>query len=367
MLVVFRADASLQMGTGHIMRCLTLAEALKKQGAEIEFICREHEGNLIERIEQQGFKVHVLPLSQNTAIDDGLYGSKWLGSSQEEDAVLCKSILGGIKADWLIVDHYGLDQIWESLLEQFPDKLMVIDDLANRLHRCDLLLDQNLFKDKKNRYAGKLPEGCITLLGPKYALLQSEYIEFSKNVALRKYPLKRLMISFGGTDNHNITELTLLALERVVIPFKRVDVVLSKRSPNFFRIKEYLEPKKDMQLHSDLPTLAPLMAQSDLIIGAGGATTWERCCLGLPSLVVTVAKNQELLNDDLYKLGLIELLGEAGKVTLTDISSAIEAVLSRRDIQRWSKRCRSICLGTGVKMVVDVMLKINAKIGVGAK
>src|SRR5690606_25625734 len=131
--IVFRCDASIQIGSGHVMRCLTLADELSRQGAECSFICRRHYGNLIKEILQQGYKVYTLPLEQDLGIEseskDLLAHADWLASTQQRDAELSRSIVEQIKPNWLIVDHYALDENWEKKLKPYCKKLMVIDDL----------------------------------------------------------------------------------------------------------------------------------------------------------------------------------------------------------------------------------------------
>jgi len=293
------------MGTGHIMRCLTLAEVLKKQGAEVEFICREHEGNLIERVEQQGFKTHILPLSQNAATDDGLYGSQWLGGSQQEDAASCLHILGKIKPGWLIVDHYALDQIWQSLLSECFAKLMVIDDLANRKHQCDVLLDQT-YGRKESDYAGLVPKRSQLLVGSEYALLRPEFAEWRELSLQRriKPSFKKLLITMGGVDPDNVTGELLDVLKNSSLPKElEIDVVMGATAPHLVSVQQQAEllPYKTNVL-VDVSNMAEVMANADLAIGAAGATTWERCCLGLPTVTLVLADNQKLGASSLEKI-----------------------------------------------------------------
>jgi len=310
--VVIRADASLQMGTGHIMRCLTLAEALKKQGTEVEFICRAHEGNLIERIERQGFKTHLLPISKNTVIEEGLYGSQWLGCSKQEDAALCRGILEKIKPDWLIVDHYSLDQSWQSVLSKCFAKLMVIDDLANRKHQCDVLLDQT-YGRKESDYSGLVPVNSRLLLGSEYALLRPEFAEWREFSLQRrmKPSFKKLLITMGGVDPDNVTGKLLEVLKGCSLPKElEVNIVMGETAPHLENVKqqaELLPYKANVMVNVD--NMAEVMANSDLAIGAAGATTWERCCLGLPTIQIVIALNQRLIAELIDNIGAALCLG----------------------------------------------------------
>ena len=192
MKVVIRTDASIQIGTGHVMRCLTLAEGLKYKNVRVEFICREHKGNMISYIKSRGFEVHIIPLLKKDTGIPSLSKAKvkildhadWLGSTQEQDAHICHQILGKLIPDWLIVDHYSLDQVWEMKLQGSFQKLMVIDDLADRSHACDLILDQT-YNRKLDDYKSLVTSKCQVLVGSKYALLRPEFSEW------REFSLRR--------------------------------------------------------------------------------------------------------------------------------------------------------------------------------
>jgi len=191
--IVFRTDAALQIGTGHVMRCLTLAEALAERGAHCRFVCREHSGNLMELIRDRGFDAIGLPVESGRlateASSDEPIGAHatWLGADWAVDAEQACAALGDMDADWLIVDHYALDVRWERSLRSRCRRLMVIDDLADRIHDCDLLLDQNLGREPRD-YAGLVPDCSAILVGPRFALLRPEF------AALRDYSLNRRVI-----------------------------------------------------------------------------------------------------------------------------------------------------------------------------
>ena len=162
--IVIRVDSSIQMGSGHIMRCLTLANALRKKGAILTFICREHPGHLFDLIETSGYQ--LIRLSAPKFLSSGnLSSSQMLGVSQKEDAQETMSRMKAIGyCDWLIVDHYSLDIVWESAMRSAVKTIMIIDDLANRRHDYDLLLDQNYYRNLNDRYDGLVPVDCLNLL-----------------------------------------------------------------------------------------------------------------------------------------------------------------------------------------------------------
>lgn len=362
MLFAFRTDASLQIGTGHVMRCLTLAKALREQGAECRFICREHAGNLLELIRDQGFGAVALPAAPvernhlRVSADSELVHAEWLGADWQTDADATREALGGIKVDWLVVDHYALDSRWETAMRPHCRKLLVIDDLADRIHHCDLLLDQNLVADMEHRYDGKVPDQCGRLLGPQYALLQPEYAEMHPRTPPREGPVRCVFIYFGGADRHNLTGralATCLTLESKDIA---VDVVINPNSPHADSIQAQVQGKEQVSLHSHLPSLAPLMVRADLAIGAGGATSWERCCLGLPTLVITIAENQKPSADELDRQGLIRWLGHANEVSEQLIANELASLLDEGLTSAWSEKCQQFTDGLGANRVRSVLL-----------
>lgn len=334
--LLFRCDASRSIGSGHVMRCRTLARELQRRGAGITFLCRRQPGDLIGLLGQE-FPVLALPEQPLAACEDlegrNLYGA-WLGCSQDTDAAQCMETLaeaGITSASWLIADHYGLDACWEAQLLAglagcpAPPKLLVIDDLADRPHQADLLLDQNFFGDAtEQRYKGLVPPHCRQLLGPHYALLGPEYAQLHPLVPPRT-ELRRVLVFFGGMDPDNLTSRALKALLDPALADLAVDVVLGVQSPHRQPVEELVARRPHTTLHGPLPSLAGLIARADLAIGAGGATTWERACLGLPSLVVAIAANQLPFAKALDQAGHLQLLGDGASVTVEQIRSALLA------------------------------------------
>lgn len=364
MKAVFRVDSSNFIGFGHLIRCLTLANVLRQRGVECSFVCRDHAGNIASKISDSGFKLFLLALPNATATSTGseLKYDSWLGCSWQIDADETNEILRAIQPEWLIVDHYSIDVKWEEALAKNYKNLMVIDDIANRDHSCDILLDQNLFLDMKRRYDGRVAAQCIQLLGPKYALLQPEYSQLREKAIVRSSSIKNLLIFFGGSDQSNLTELAFLAAHSFGSEFSSINVVMPSTSPFYSQVKKLIKPIKKATLYSDLPSLAPLMLEADISIGAGGATNWERFCLGLPSLVITLAENQKPVNQDLHQLGLIQLIGDAETVEIKQVSSAIKSVLSGGNISEWSSHCMRECSGNGATLIADAILTSSTSV-----
>jgi UDP-2,4-diacetamido-2,4,6-trideoxy-beta-L-altropyranose hydrolase len=350
---MFRVDASLEIGIGHVMRCLTLADALKAKGVECVFICREHSGNSIEKIRDKDYPVHVLPVCEQESGHGDLFHASWLGATQEQDAVACAAILAQNPVDWLIVDHYALDKQWESALRPHYRKIMVIDDLADRQHDCDLLLDQNLVANREHRYDGLLPESCACLLGPEYALLQAQYAEWHKRVPPRSGVIRRILVYFGGADNVNLTGKSIaafLALNRADIA---LDVVTHPASRHMENIRQQTAGHSQITLYESLPSLARLMVKADLAIGAGGATSWERCCLGLPSLVITLAENQKPIAVELERQGLIRWLGHSDEINEAILTQALKEIVENKLSPEWSEKCHQLIDGKGILRIME--------------
>ncbi|MGR8932925.1 MAG: UDP-2,4-diacetamido-2,4,6-trideoxy-beta-L-altropyranose hydrolase [Gammaproteobacteria bacterium] len=321
---LFRADASVAIGSGHVMRCLTLAARLMALGGDVAFICREHAGHLCDSIEKSGFSLLRLPVSGCAGLDAGpqLRHAAWLGSDQRSDAQDVLQALGGGKADWLIVDHYALDWRWESLLRSHVGHIMAIDDIADRRHDCDVLLDQNLFPDMATRYRERVPEQCRQLLGPQYALLRDEFGVARQCVTEKDGTVKRLLVFMGGADAANATGLVLDALQLLDRGDLAVDVVVGGSNPHAGVIRQRCTETAGWRCHVQVSNLAEFMLRADFAVGAGGVSTWERCALGLPSAVIAVADNQTPIAREAANRGAAFFAGE-----LHDLDSQILAAL----------------------------------------
>jgi UDP-2,4-diacetamido-2,4,6-trideoxy-beta-L-altropyranose hydrolase len=310
--VVFRTDASLQIGTGHVMRCLTLAEGLRAAGAAVSFICREHAGHLCELIAARGYPLHRLPAPAASAPPEAgapAHGH-WLGLGWQQDAADTAAALPG-RPDWLVIDHYALDARWEQALRPAAARIMVIDDLADRPHDCDLLLDQNLAPQMDGRYDGLLPPAAVRLLGPHYALLRPEFAAARAALRARDGQVRRLFLFIGGADPDNHTGRALQAVASLQRPALAVDVVIGGANPHHAALAEQCATLPGARLHRGVDNMAELMAAADLAIGAGGGAMWERACVGLPSLVIAAAENQQSGSTAMARQGRVLYLGDA--------------------------------------------------------
>ena len=340
------------------MRCLTLAEALRVNGAAVQFCCRQLPGALIDLLKQRKFPITVLPApTKSDGFSDSDGYASWLGVSQGEDADQVIARLHGKKANWLVVDHYGLDIEWENRLAPYVDAIMVIDDLANREHACNLLLDQNY--TSAERYLNLVPDCCRLILGPSFAMLRPEYSNFRAFQARRSAKVKRIFIYFGGSDSANVSFKAMEALSSRNHKHFLIDLVIGSNNSYRAVLEQQASRRGLTFIHQSRIHLADLMAEADLAIGAGGATTWERLCLGLPSLVVTCADNQVPLAQILHNKGLIRLIGKSSTITVEDIHDALSVETETPNLFANSGAAMHMCDGDGVKRVLNQMDKCH--------
>jgi UDP-2,4-diacetamido-2,4,6-trideoxy-beta-L-altropyranose hydrolase len=360
MRIAFRTDASLKIGTGHVMRCLTLADALRERGARCTFICRQHSAHLLEMIVQRGHRAVALPSLATTTnyLPDDTAHAAWLGADWLTDAQQTRDALCNQSIDWLVVDHYALDHRWEQALRPYCQNLMAIDDLADRPHVCNLLLDQTFGRDATD-YRSLVPADCNLLCGSQYALLRPEF------AALRRYSLQRraqpalreLLITMGGVDKTNATGQVLQALRACRLPEGcRVTVVMGATAP-------WLEEVRTQAQDMSWPTrvlvgvsdMADLMAASDLAIGAAGATSWERCCLGLPTIMFVLAKNQLKIAQGLERAGAAILISPMQSVTAKLPKQLLSLVGDAQILQSMSDCAARIVDGSGLNSILREM------------
>lgn len=353
--IAFRADASLNIGTGHVMRCLTLADALREQSAECHFICREHEGHLMDHIKSCGYVVHALPKPYSKiAFESDLAHASWLGANWSSDAQQTQRFIADLKLDWLILDHYALDCRWELALRSSCKRMMVVDDLADRQHDCDLLLDQN-YGSSAQRYAGLVPAACTQLHGPEFALIKPIYVQRREQQRVRSGKIERVLIYFGGgADLINLTGMTLCAFQVSELAGIELDIVIGSSYANKEELEAAAASRVSTSIHLRLPDLSELMARADIAIGAGGATTWERCCLGLPSVVISIADNQRPACEAMVGDGLLQYIGHVGDVSSELIREQVFKLMSEPELLReLSTKSMKLVDGNGINRILD--------------
>ncbi len=355
MKVIIRTDSSAEIGTGHVMRCLTLAAELRRLEAEVTFICRDLPGNVCAAVESHGFEVHRLSFEDNDARDSLKGHARWLTTTQEEDARQTGGMIErrGGRPDWLIVDHYALGRVWEQSFRGRLAQIMVIDDLADRDHDCDVLLDQNLYANYEQRYDGLVPPGCIVLAGPQFAMLREEFTRARAGLRSRDGVVRRVFVFFGGSDLTGETEKAIAAARQLNRPDIHFDIVIGTANERCEQIRDLCERSDNLAFHKNIACMAELMSQADLSLGAGGTTTWERCCLGLPSLTVAVADNQVEVAKLSESIGFGRYLGRDRQVTIEQMLTELQYLITHPTLSaKMSRVAMSLVDGRGTGRVV---------------
>ncbi|UCF31671.1 MAG: UDP-2,4-diacetamido-2,4,6-trideoxy-beta-L-altropyranose hydrolase [bacterium] len=365
--VAFRVDASNLIGSGHVMRCLTLAHVLLLEGHHVTFISRKHPGHLSEIVHKAEIPVIQLEYreSESGRFQDNGY-EEWLGTDWKTDALDTSQAIEEINStgspvDWLIIDHYGIDRRWEQMMRSLVDRIMVIDDLANRPHDCDLLLDQNLRYDHENIYRDLVPSHCRMLLGPRHALLRPEFKEARAKLKKRDGIIETVLIFFGGTDSSNETGKALEAVIELGADL-RVDIVLGYSNPHAEDLQKRYGQRPGLRFHRHVSNMAQMMARSDLSIGACGTTTWERCYLGLPSIILVVAENQLEIARALDEAGAVINLGRCEKVDVELITRTLKSVLNNPDrLMEISVKSMALTGSNGSSVGSEVLLALRGE------
>ena len=362
MKVAIRVDASKLIGTGHAMRCVALAEGLRKFGAKILFIVRQSDSNFLHSLKELGFRYKALDAievpytpSRNCELDLPSC-SHWLTVDWRQDAIETQSILRNKNYDLLIIDHYALDYLWESMLRPHVKNILVIDDLADRQHNCDAILDSTCGRNKAD-YIELSSVNCRFLLGTKYALLRSEFLE-SRTTSLQRRlennTVGRILVSMGGVDKDNLTETVLELLVKVNLPVNcEVNVVVGSEYSHVKKLRNRFGsfPRK-LTIDAGVDDMACKIAEADIGIGSFGVSTWERCCLGLPSINIVVGEHNIRFAKALQKekIGKVIFVNSMKSELIPAIQFAIENSEFRHQL---STRSSNLVDGKGVPRTVD--------------
>ena len=356
---VFRVDSSGKIGSGHLMRCLTLARALRDVGAICSFICRALEGNLNHIVLSEGFSLNELAqpiLGARTTYENEPYHGFWREVDWEVDAAETLSILSELNPQWSVVDHYGLWYDWQVAVGS-GFKIMVIDDLADRKHHCDLLLDQNIGSDTLG-YEGLIPHFCETLFGPDYALLRPEFKDYREASLARRvdFGIENILINFGGGDPDNHIVRVLRALLSIDLPSNvTISIIFGGLSAINEEHKQLISQfPNTITSYGMVSNMAEILSVSDLVIGAAGSSSWERCCLGVPSIIFPVALNQSGIAEQLSKCGAAIVL------TNQDLSNGnlgllVNQMLQAQDLAKMSKVAATVCDGNGLDKIIGII------------
>ncbi|KRT56384.1 UDP-2,4-diacetamido-2,4,6-trideoxy-beta-L-altropyranose hydrolase [endosymbiont of Ridgeia piscesae] len=337
MQIAIRADSGSDIGSGHLLRCRALALALRKRGAAIDFLHARRDD--FDKHLVGDFPCHLVK-----------------AETEAEDAASCRSWAARNRPDWLLVDHYGLSIEWQRQLREVVPRLMAIEDLANRPHQVDLLLDFTLRSDPELDYQGLLPADCRTLFGPHYALLRPEFSRLRDHCRIRERGVRRLLLSFGGADDTNLSGWALDALEGLEL-VEGIDLLVGSHHPDLAGLQRRCQ-RSDRRLHIQTEEVAELMRQADLAIGGGGMMGWERCTLGLPALIVVQSEDQQANAEALAQTG-------AAQIITTDDAEALRRMITTQtaeSLSAMSQRAFKIVDGLGAQRVAALMLDTESNL-----
>ena len=283
----FKTNANQNIGSGHLQRCLNLARVLKGKN-QIYFLLTKTSTSIVKKLRNE-FKI--------------------INFKDDKDILKkAKTIFKHKKDSFLIIDDYSINYKWEKIISGFFYKTLVICDDISKKHYCNLYLNQNILDIQSNiKIQKKYKENY--LVGPKYALLDKNYSLLLKKKAKKRNKLKNILISFGGSDKENLTERVLELLAAKKYNFN-VIVILGNSYQYSFKLKKKFKNFKNITFHKNLKSLAKIYYNTDLSIGAGGISSWERICFSIPSLVFQVSKNQKFTIDNLKKKKMIIYAGK---------------------------------------------------------
>ncbi|MBL77291.1 MAG: UDP-2,4-diacetamido-2,4,6-trideoxy-beta-L-altropyranose hydrolase [Chloroflexi bacterium] len=344
--IFIRVESGEDVGYGHIIRCMALANYLKIH-FKIIFITSNSTGNLNSLIKKNNFRrislMRLIPLSHSNIIND----------AQQTIKIIKKF---GNEKSLLLVDSYNLPIRWESLVKPYVRKLIVIDDLISRKHNCDLIIDQNLHTDMKKLYQNLIPNSCVKLFGPDYAILRKQFFIQRKHMKVRSLPIQKILISFGGSDKKDYT-LSILNLIECLEKIKKIYVVVGSASSNKDKIRYFCKNHSQFEYIEQTENMAKLMRNADLAIGSGGTTTWERCCLGLPSIIFVTSIDQKDIANAVsrYNCGInLGKLNKSSKLVLSKILSSF----NKKEFEIMSKNCMNLVDGKGAIRITNVIRKL---------
>jgi len=363
--IAFRCDASIAIGTGHVRRCLSLAQALRQLGADCLFVTRQQDIDTAALISAEEFECLVLPATTpaglcDPAPDDTAHAT-WLCGSQIQDAddtVLAIARARHPTVDWLLADHYALDARWHQRVRlSLNCRVAAIDDLGDRQLDVDLLIDHNYAEDHSAKYSGRLRTGALLLGGPSFALLAPAYSSAPRHI--QAATVRTVGIFMGGVDAPGLARLALNAC--VAAGFQGpVEIAATSACPHLAELRSAAAARPGTTVTLDQPDLAGFFARHDLQIGAGGGATWERCCLGVPTIALETAENQRQVLAPLCGLGLLEVAAPIATPDRPSLESALRTLLAdpqRRKIL--AARSRELVDGNGARRAAESLLGLR--------
>lgn len=365
MKILIRADASLHIGSGHIMRCLTLANLLRQHGHTVRFLTRAHRGHLGHIIAQQGFDCVLLPEHPSATVSGSLKHAAWLGASETQDFADCAPHIRAFEPDWMICDHYALSAVWQKQVRLLAGcRIMVIDDLHDRAHDAQLLLDQNL-GHRAADYAQWISADCRVLSGTRYALLRPEFAAWRGQSLARRQRSGSLnhdaatqpdiFINLGGVDQNNITLNILQSLATSHSGSLNASVMMGQSAPHTDAVQSFAQNAPfACEVQVNAQNMAERMARADWAIGAAGSSAWERCALGLPTLLLVLADNQRSIAAALHNAGAALAFNPAD-IGCAAWQDALNRFRQTEYLAQMAHRAAALCDGKGAIRVANAL------------
>jgi UDP-2,4-diacetamido-2,4,6-trideoxy-beta-L-altropyranose hydrolase len=309
---------------------------------------------MVEAMRKAGHEVVELGSTQSSAADGAGWDLHAAGpEAQAGDAAQVRAALAGRRFNWVVVDHYQLGAPWEEAIRPIAAAVMTIDDLANRAHACDLLLDQTAGRTA-GEYRPLVPGHCTLLMGASFSLLRPGFAAM-RTASLRRRrqpaPVARILVFLGGTDVGGLTEAVVRGLlDR--LPGVDIHVVIGGAAKTKHALERLAGEQDRVHLHVDTPDMPSLIANADLAVGAAGSASWERCCLGLPAILLVLADNQRLVADNLEAIG--------ASITAYSPAQAVELAArlagSEQQLQSMIAAAAGVTDGAGTERVADALL-----------
>ncbi len=345
---------------GHLMRCLSLADYLKQNGYKCHFLARNFNTKILNVVKRSQHSLHLLPKKKMVIINinkSKFIYSDWLQVTQQVDFMESYKFIKKINPGLVVVDHYGIDKTWHLLAKQRGLKLFVLDDLGDRQHYCDILLDTTPGR-KKDDYLGKINREAILLLGNNYCIIRDEFLKLRK-LSLRRdrTRLSKLMVSMGGMDADNNTLKIMEKLKTLDLDIKITFIMgnETKDHKKIIALSKQLNVKNMVLPYST--SISKLMLESDLAIGTPSVTALERCCMGLPSINITTSRNQKTIASNLEDIGAAIDLGRIEKLSSQKIVKTINNIyLNKKYLKSMSVESSKVCDGLGKDRILE---KIN--------
>ena len=338
----FKVNAGPNIGIGHLQRCINLAEGLKSKKNNIIFLINISSKDYIKKIKKKNFKVKVFKSNNFLLIN-------------------AKKIFSNKLYNFLIIDDYSVNYRWESKIYNYVNKILVIDDFVDKNHYCDIYLNQNVINRKDIIYIKNKFSKQKCLLGPKYALLDKNYNFFYKK-KIEKLNLKRVLVSFGGSDKENFTNLVLESLSKKKYLDLKIDVVLGKDYRYKNELKKKYKLNNNINIIRNLPSLAEKLHKANLSIGGGGSTSWERLCLSKPAVVFCISKNQKRIISDLKKKNMIIYGGNLINFGSKKFENLIDKIIVKyKNIFKKMEYGKTLVDGLGVSRVIENLIPSSTK------